>query len=151
MDMRAHTQHIPFLALLALTPVPLRGEFRSGFLSGQKLHPTGESGYIHPIRPYKLFGILSYSSYYRRGNRFSQPLHEINLSASVIMISTKCIVNESHFLALCEKNRPFLLAFGVFGLYITVVTLNPGSVGQCGIQGEQAASLSRLPSASVLT
>lgn len=45
--MHAHMRHIPFLAVLALRPVPLRGEFRSGFLAGQKLHPAGESGYIH--------------------------------------------------------------------------------------------------------
>lgn len=39
--MYAHAGHIPFLAVLALTPVLLRGVFRSD----QKLHPTGVNGY----------------------------------------------------------------------------------------------------------
>lgn len=86
-----HTSHSPLYCSVTeqcysgLVLVPLRREFRSGFLAGQKLHPAGESGYIPRIRLYNLFIVLSYSSCYMRGNRSNQQLHEINLSASEIV------------------------------------------------------------------
>lgn len=90
-DRHTHTSRSPLCCSVTeqcysgLVLVPLRREFRSGFLAGQKLHPAGESGYIHKIRLYNLFSVLSCSSCYMRGNRSNQQLHEINLSASEIV------------------------------------------------------------------
>lgn len=80
--------HIPFLAVLALTPVLLRGEFRSD----QKLRPTGVNGYIHLTR-HTAFSVSCPTALVTQKGTDLSGYMEFNLSAAEITVSAKCIIS----------------------------------------------------------
>lgn len=85
----AHAGHIPFLAVLALAPVLLGGEFRSD----QELHPAGVNGYIHLTRPTTFSVSCPTALVTQKGEDLRDYMECSHLSAAEIMVSAKCIIS----------------------------------------------------------